>query len=179
MPRRLLAALTLIWIPLGAPAARAQDPVRTTPSTFAVEASVGRAAFVDDTEDLDHALVGGAARFRLTPRLSVGPEIVYMSAPGNDHDLFVMGSVWLDLIATDPVEPDRFVPFLVVGAGLMRHTDGSDYWTYSSTEGALSAGGGLRVAFGRRWYGLLELRGGWEPHVRITAGLGYRFGGRP
>ena len=46
----------------------------------ALEFSRGWAGFVDDAT-IHHAVFGGAARFYVTPRISVGPELVYMVGP--------------------------------------------------------------------------------------------------
>jgi len=43
-----------------------------------VEFPVGWAAFLDDAV-IDHGVFGACARVYLTPRLSVGPEVVYMT----------------------------------------------------------------------------------------------------
>jgi hypothetical protein len=180
MLRRRAVALPLICLLLGAPTAWSQERTQEpSPPTVAIEAHLGLAGFLDDYEERDHTVVGAAARFRLSPRLSFGPEFVRMTGPGQDRDTFLMGSLWVDLLKPDPAEPDAIEPFLVVGGGLMHHSDGNGIITYSSTEGAFTFGGGLRFTVGRRWYGVAEVRGGWEPHVRLVAGLGYRFGGRP
>src|SRR5689334_23637562 len=62
-----------------------------------LEATVGHAGFVDDAT-ISHLVVGGQARWPVTPRLSIGPEITYMKGPGSDRDLFVTGNVTWDLV---------------------------------------------------------------------------------
>lgn len=41
---------------------------------------VGHAAFLDE-DPIDHFVFGGAARFPLSPRVSVGTEVVYIIGP--------------------------------------------------------------------------------------------------
>lgn len=134
---------------------------------LAVELTAGHAAFVDDAY-IDHAVVSGAARTYLSPRISVGPEVTYMRGPGADRDLFVTGNLTFDL-----VRPDRRVtPFLVAGGGVLRHRDRIGPNEFSSMEGAVTGGGGARVRLGDRVHALGEFRLGWEPHYRVTGGVG-------
>jgi hypothetical protein len=136
-----------------------------------VEFTGGYAAFVDETA-IGHGVFGGALRFHLTRGLSVGPEIVYMAGPGEDRDLFLTGNVTFDFVNGGPGRPGRVTPFLVVGAGLMRHSDGLNGFGFSANEGAVTGGGGVRVWLTPRVYAASEFRIGWEPHLRITGTIG-------
>lgn len=135
----------------------------------AVEGVGGWAGFVDDAM-IDHGIVGASAKWNVSPRLSVGPEIVYMIGPGDDRDLFLTGNVTLDVFTSRPV-----TPFFVVGGGLFRHSDTVGFGSFSSTEGAFTAGGGVRFAIGDRFYLAPEARLGWELHTRLSISAGWRF----
>jgi len=167
MPRRTLlfvtAAVLMAAFPTGAPA---QD--RPAP---AVEGLAGYAGFVDDAT-ISHTIFGGAARWYLLPRVSVGPELVYMIGPRDDRDLVVTGNVTFDFLAGRPAA----TPFLVAGGGLFRHTDRFNGRSFSSTEGSFTLGGGVRVPLGERLYIAPEFRIGWETHYRVSAALGWRLG---
>ena len=161
---RLLATLILL---AAAPAA-AQPSFRSG----AAEGFAGYAAFLDDAP-IDHGVVGGSARIYLSPRIGIGPEIVYMRGPGDDRDLFVTGNLTFDLLrpaAGRPVEP-----FLVIGGGFSRFSDRFGATTFSSVEGAVTGGGGARIRLTERLYALGEFRLGWEPHYRITGGAGVKW----
>jgi hypothetical protein len=155
--------LTLSLMLIAAPA---------TAQTAAVEAIGGYAAFVDESF-IDHAVFGAASRFSLSPRVSIGPEIVYMRGPGFDRDLFVTGNLTFDVLRpAGGVRRGIVQPFLVAGGGLMRHSDRFGASTFTSAEGAVTGGGGARVWLTDRVYALGEFRLGWEPHYRATGGVG-------
>ena len=144
-----------------------------------LEAQAGYAGFVDDAT-IDHGYLGGAFKARLTPRLSIGPEIVWMRGPQHDRDLFLTGTLTWDLVSarqTGGGEPGRqattrVVPFLMAGGGAMRHEDRFGVETFASWEGAVTGGGGVRIHVGRRWYIAPEFRIGWEPHYRVGVAVG-------
>lgn len=138
----------------------------------AVEVVAGYAGFVDDAT-IDHAVVGGGARIYLSPRFSAGPELVYMHGPDGDRDLFLTGNVTFDILAPGPGRP--VIPFLVIGGGLMRHSSRVGPFSFSSTEGAVTGGGGARVRITDRAFVLGEFRIGWEPHSRVTGGIGVNW----
>ena len=48
--------------------------------------------------------------------------------------------------------------------------------TYTSREGAFTAGGGVRAFVGDRVTVGLDVRLGWEPHVRINGLVGLQLG---
>jgi len=156
--------LLVVAIVLGAREARAQERL-----PWGIEGTVGWAGLVDD-ESKAHTVFGGALRVPLTPRTSVGPEFMYMVGPGTDRDSFVIGSVWFDLL---PPRPGTYVtPYVVGGAGFMRHSNDFLGETFSSGERAFSAGGGVRAYFGDRLYAGADLRIGWELHLRAAVHVG-------
>jgi hypothetical protein len=137
-----------------------------------IEGTVGWAGFVDDAT-IEHTVFGGALLVPLTPRTSVGPEFMYMAGPGSDRDRFVIGSIWFD--ALTPRAGTYVTPYLVAGAGYMRHTDEFSGRSFSSGEGAFSAGGGVRAYLGDRVYAGADVRVGWELHLRAAAHVGIRL----
>ena len=166
---RPAAMLLALWI-TGVGEAWAQD------RPIAVEGTVGWAGFVDDATT-HHAVYGGGARFSLSPRISVGPEVAYMVGPDADRDIFVMGSLWIDLLP--PAAGLPIAPYFVVGGGYMGHRDelgrGPYPWNH---EGAFTAGGGARVHVNDRVYVGGDVRIGWELHLRSTAHVGVTWPGR-
>jgi hypothetical protein len=170
MLRPSAASLLLI---LAAPAP-AQSGLASRPPA-AVEAFAGYAGFVDESL-IEHAVLGTSARIYLTPRIALGPELAYMRGPGADRDLFLTGNLTFDLLSPRQGRPRRVSPFLVAGGGFMRHSDSFGAGTFSSSEGAVTGGGGVRVRLNDRAYAVADFRVGWEPHVRVTGGIGVSLG---
>ena len=140
----------------------------------AVDFLVGWAGFVDDAT-IDHSIYGAAGRLYLTPRLAVGPELVYMVGPNSDRDLFLTGNVTFDLMPPKQGRPRRITPFIVGGGGFFQHSDQAGSFSFTSYEGAFTAGGGVRGWITQRVYALADFRFGWELHGRINAGIGIGF----
>jgi hypothetical protein len=136
-----------------------------------VEVLSGYAGFIDDAT-IDHAVFGGAARVYLTPRIGVGPEITYMRGPGDDRDWFFLGNLTWDIRHPRAGRPRRVSPFLIVGGGFFTHRDRVGTGIFTSSEGAFAGGGGVRVHITDRVYAMGDYRIGWEPHRRITGGVG-------
>jgi len=133
------------------------------------EAVGGWVGFVDESP-VNHGIFGGAVKWHPSPRVAIGPEVVYMIGPGSDRDLFVTGNVTFDVFAGRPV-----TPFFVVGGGMMHHTENFGFQKFSSNEGAFTGGGGVRFAIGDRFYIAPEARLGWELHSRLSVAAGWRF----
>lgn len=140
------------------------------------EGHIGYAGFVDESP-VNHSIMGAAYRFHVSPRVSIGPEFIYMIGPGEDRDIFLTGDLWFDFIEPSPSGPARVVPYLVVGGGVMfhrnfLHNEGAKWF---AREPAVTGGLGARIAVNDRWYVAPEVRLGWEAHVRFSAAVGYRF----
>ena len=165
MPRWLAIALLM------ASPARLDAQPALNASTAAIDIAGGYAGFIDDAL-VDHAVVSTTFRYHLTRRISIGPELVYMVGPGNDRDLFLTGNLIFDFLGTAAPRPPAVSPYVVVGGGLMRHTNRFGGRAISAVEGAWTAGGGVRIRLTDRIYALGEFRVGWEPHVRTTGGIG-------
>jgi hypothetical protein len=132
-----------------------------TPSRLAVDFSAGYAAFVDESA-IGHVTLGGGVRWQLTPRVSVGPDFVFMRGPGDVREMFLTGKVIVDFM------PDRLVsPFVVADGGTMFHGDKFVTGSFWAKEGAVSGGGGVRINVSPRVSIATEFRIGWEPHFRI------------
>lgn len=156
--------MALLWGSL-VPHARAQE--RPAPT---VDLSAGWVGFADDGI-VSEGLVGAAARFYLSPRVSVGPELLYLNGPNHSH-LVLTGNVTWDLLAS----PDRVVPFVVAGAGLFQTRESFPIGSFTSSEGAFTAGGGIRVRASDRVLVGIDTRIGWELHVRVNGVVSVRLG---
>lgn len=163
-----LAMVMLFELAQAAPAA-AQPRVAPV-----IEFALGRVGFADDGI-VGESLVGGAGRFFLGPRISVGPELTYLRGDRHDH-LVLTGNVTFELLRP-PAGTRRIVsPFLVGGAGLFRTRARFPRDTFTSDEGAFTAGGGVRAAVGDRWTVGIDARVGWEPHIRVSGVIGVQLG---
>jgi hypothetical protein len=167
--RPALLALAFVLI-AGSAFAQPAEP-RPAP---AVEFLAGYAGFVDDAT-IDHSIFGAAGRVYLTPRLAVGPELVYMRGPDSDRDLFLTGNLTFDLLSPRQGQPRRVTPFILAGGGFFQHRDRVGSFSFTSYEGALTGGGGVRGWITERVYALADFRIGWELHSRVNGGIGIGF----
>jgi hypothetical protein len=125
---------------------------------------------------VSEAFVGGAARFYVLPRIGVGPEISYIQGENHSH-LMLTGNVTFDLLRPVNGEPRAVTPFAVVGAGLFRTSESfPNNGSFSSMEGAFTAGGGVRALVGKSVFVGAEARVGWELHLRLNGMIGVHFG---
>ncbi|MBA2305690.1 MAG: hypothetical protein H0W08_24075 [Acidobacteria bacterium] len=140
------------------------------------ELAAGALLFPDDGITVKEGLVGGTARFYVSPRLSVGPEVAYVR--GDDHaHLMLTGNLTFDFLGPVNGQPRPVTPFVVVGAGLFRtREEFPGTADFTSSEGAFTAGGGVRAHVGTRMILGAEARIGWELHVRVNAIVGIRLG---
>ena len=116
--------------------------------------------FADDVT-VSEPLFGGAVRWPLTPRLSIGPEVVYIQGDNHDH-LVVTGNLVFDFRPNQPLQP-----FVVAGGGMFRTREEFFDDAVTSAEGAFTAGGGVRARISDRVSVGVDARIGWELHVRI------------
>lgn len=174
-----LIACTILAPPLSGVAAAQARPTGGVPADaphrpIAIEVVAGWAGFVDE-ETIDHSVFGGAARFYLTPRLSVGPEVVFMKGPGEDRAFMATGNVTFDLLGPAGGKRPRVTPFVVGGAGVFRNRNQFVGGPYAHSEGAFTAGGGVRAFVSDRVYVASDVRIGWELHLRATVSLGVQL----
>jgi hypothetical protein len=164
---RLLVLVGAVLASLPQPAA-AQHMSRTV-----IETSAGWVGFADDGV-VSEGLVGTAVRWYLTPRVSVGPEVVWIAGRNHSH-LVSTGNVTFDLLSPKDGHPRRVTPFIVAGGGVFRTTESFVDGDFTSAEGAFTAGGGLRASPTGRVTCGVEARVGWELHIRINGFIGMRF----
>jgi hypothetical protein len=138
---------------------------------FVADGALGWAGFGDEGI-IHHTLIGAAWRGYVTRRISLGPEVQFMSGPGTDRDLILTGNVMVDLLAPTASRPRRTTPFVVLGGGLFRHSQRFLTGTFTSTEGAFTLGAGARTWVNERIYVAADARLGWEPHLRVAALVG-------
>jgi Outer membrane protein beta-barrel domain len=167
--RRAVLAGFLVLAPLVTTAASAQE--RPSP---AFDLSAGWVGFADDGV-VSEGMVGGAGRFYLWPRIAIGPELLWISGENHSHTVLT-GNVTFDFIAPTAGRPARATPFLVVGGGMFQTRESFFGDDFTNTEGAFTAGGGLRVAVGDRVTVGVDARIGWETHVRVNGVIGVRLG---
>jgi len=163
--------LTTGW-PAAAQATDAQNP--GVPPRTVVEGAIGWAGFGDERL-VHHTLLGASARYYLTRRLSIGPELQYMAGPGSDRDTILTANLVVDLLAPTASRPRRTTPYLVLGGGVFRHSQNDFGRAFSSTEGAFTAGLGVRGWVSTRVFVGADARIGWEPHVRLAGVVGVAF----
>jgi hypothetical protein len=137
-----------------------------------LEGTAGWAGFGDEGI-IHHTVVGVGYRHYVSRRISLGPEVQFMSGPGSDRDLIVTGNVMFDVLGPRVDRPRRTTPFIVAGGGLFRHSDRFGPETFSSTEGAFTGGVGVRTWVGERAFVAADARVGWEMHLRLAAVVGF------
>ena len=162
-----VSALSLLAAPMAAVAV-AQD--RPAP---AVEFSGGWVGFADDGV-VSEGLAGGAVRLYVLPRISVGPEVVYIAGENHSH-LIVTGNVTWDILSPVNGRPRQVTPFLVAGGGMFQTRESFSTGDFTSREGAFTAGGGVRSRVGERVVVGVDARVGWELHVRVAGMIGLQL----
>lgn len=161
---RALLILALLAGPMAGQAAAQNVPPP------AAELSVGWVGFADDGI-VNETMVGGTVRFYMTPKLSVGPEFVYIKGAGHSH-LMVTGNLTWDVL---PQGRNLVTPYLVAGGGVFQTRERFRGETFKSNEGAFTAGGGLRFNAEDRLIVGAEARVGWELHLRVNGFIGLQF----
>jgi hypothetical protein len=144
--------------------AAAQD--RPAPALDAHTAWFG---FADDGV-VSEAGFGAAFRWYVHPRIAIGPEAIYIQ--GDNHHHFVLtGNLTVDLLSGRALEP-----FIVVGGGMFQTHESFFDDAVTSTEGAFTAGGGVRGRVSDRVSIGLDARVGWETHIRVGGVVSVRLG---
>ena len=166
--RAAVGALGLLVAPMADPAMAQRGPGP------ALEFAAGWVGFADDGI-VSESLVGGAVRLYVLPRISIGPEIVYISGANHNH-LTVSANMTWDVVGSMGASRPRLTPFLVAGAGLFRTRESFPSGAFTSSEGAFTAGGGVRALIRDRMSVGIDARVGWELHLRINGLLGVRLG---
>lgn len=168
---RITSRLLLCVLAAAAMTARPFAQERPAP---VVEIAAGWLSFPDDGV-VREAMVGGAARWYVSPRLGIGPEISYIS--GRNHSHFIAtGNLTWDILSPSSGPPRPVTPFLVAGGGLYQTREQFQVGPYRSGEGAFTAGGGIRARVGDRVTAGVDARIGWELHLRVNGLVGVRLG---
>jgi opacity protein-like surface antigen len=154
--------LALTFVMLASPAFAQERP------KGAAELTGGWLGYVDEGTD-NRGLIGAAVKFHPSPRVAVGPELVYVIGPHGDRDVILTGNVTVDLLNA------RVTPFVVAGGGLFHQSVNFGSFKYTSTEGAFTAGAGMKFNVTDRFYIAPEARIGWELHTRVSVAIGSRF----
>ena len=163
----MLSTFALLASP-PAETAAAQEPPRP-----AVELVAGVLVFPDDGT-VRESMAGGSARFHLSPRIAIGPEITFVQGSRHTH-VIATGNLTFDVIGAAGAQEPPVTPFLVVGGGWYHSRDEFPSGSFNSNEGAFTAGGGVRARLGERLSIGAEVRIGWELHVRANGLVGWRF----
>ncbi len=140
---------------------------------------MGRSGFIDEVWDY-FTTIGADARIFVTPRLAIGPEVAYLTGEFDRleaSNLTVTGNITSDLVQDDGVR--RVVPYLVAGGGYLRQKTlvgggpgSTELVPFTSGEGTVSGGLGVRIALSSRVFIAPEFRLGWEPESRIAVTIG-------
>jgi len=138
------------------------------------EISGGWAGFADDGI-VSEGIFGGAARVYMTPRIAIGPEILYFSGSNHSH-LALTGNITFDLFSPSTSGARKFTPFVVAGGGLFQTRETAFAEDFTSNEGAFTAGGGVRAIAGDRVTVGFDARIGWETHLRFNGFVGIQLG---
>lgn len=141
---------------------------------WTAELAVGYAGLVDDATK-NYWLVGGDLRRSVSPRVSVGAELVTMSNSNllRDRIVVVTGNVVFDLY--ELTNARRVTPFVVGGGGVFWGREAFAAGPYWSSDPAFTAGGGVRVRVNDAVSAAAEYRVGWELHQRLNAVVSYRW----
>jgi hypothetical protein len=167
--RVLLATIAIVAMPGPARPASAQE----RPSPVA-ELHAGTLLFADDSVVKENFL-GGAGRLYVLPRIGIGPEIAYIRGRNHSH-LMLTGNMTFDVLGPVNRRPARMTPYLVAGGGLFQTREQFPGEIFTHTEGAFTAGGGVRARVGSVVTVGAEARVGWELHLRVNALVGIRLG---
>ena len=164
---RAAFAIMVLGLLCVVPTAAAQERPSTT-----VDLTAAWIGFADDGVVSEPAF-GAAIRWYVNPRIALGPELLYIRGDFHSH-LVLTGNVTWDVLpqASHPIA----TPFLVAGAGMFQTRETFFDDKVTSSEGAFTAGGGIRSRVGDRVSVGVDARIGWELHLRIGGFAAIRLG---
>ena len=146
-----------------------------------IDVVVGRSGFIDEVWDY-FTTIGGGARWFITPRLAIGPEVAYLTGEFDGLEashLSITGNVTFDFVRDDSNR--RVVPYVAAGGGYLRQRTlvgrgpgVPGLAPFTSSEGTVSGGIGARIAVSSRVFVAPEFRLGWEPTTRMAVLVGLR-----
>ncbi len=140
-----------------------------------VEAVAGWAGFVDE-DWIDRAMIGVGGRMFVTERIAAGAEFVFLSGSNDEYDWTLTGNATIDLVHDMGPTPRRIVPYAVMGGGYLRQVTRIGQRRFTSGEGTVSGGAGMRLGLGQRVFIAPEIRVGYEPELRFGIAVGFRPG---
>ena len=170
----LLFAIATVGGLAAAPVAPAQAP---RPETE-VKVTVGLG--LDESPAPVEKIIGGSVRYYVSDRVSVAPEILYLSAHRGDHHLLISPNLSFDF--GEPGPDTTFRPNLSVGGGVVltrsseRRTQASDPQPeepHTAVTPTFSVGFGFKLFVSDRVFVEPELRVGVGPAVRAGVSAGY------
>lgn len=167
VPSLVALAVVVVSVPRIAAAQERPAPV--------AELAAGTIDSPDNGTDR-HGFIGGAVRFYVLPRISIGPEFAYVTGERRSRRMLT-GNLTFDLVRPTNGQARPFTSFAVVGGGLFQTREEFPREVYTSSEGAFTAGGGVRARVTDRVGVGAEARLGWELHVRVNALVTVRLGG--
>src|SRR5262245_32388255 len=104
-PSLVALAVAVASVPHVATAQERPSPV--------AELAAGTIDFPDNGTDR-HVFIGGAVRFYVLPRISIGPEFAYVTGERRTRRMLT-GNVTFDLVRPASGQVRPFMPFAVVG----------------------------------------------------------------
>jgi hypothetical protein len=137
--------------------------------------TVGYTTFLDESAQ-HHLHTGAAVRFYVLNKLSIEPEFLYLYKDSTDSDIGFQVNVARDFGKLG----GKTVPYVVGGVGVL-HTRlkfplGNGLRNeFSTTEGLVSGGVGVKVYLNDRWFVAPEFRLGFETILRATVSIGYSW----
>jgi hypothetical protein len=134
-----------------------------------IRGTIGAAGFVDDSGS--HRTFGASARFYITRRFAIEPEIQYLALNRNHHDWIFLPNASFDFRSIDK----RVIPYVIGGVGYLRISDGIAR-RFSIGTWVAEGGGGAKIYVNRNVFIAPEVRIGSELYVRASASVGYTFG---
>jgi len=136
------------------------------PGSVDAKVSFGTVAFEDQEY---HVHLGGSVRYYVTRRFSVEPEFQFFRGSSGHSDVLVIPNVNWDF------REGRVVPYVTAGFGWMRSNFPQFRPSFSTNDGLLQAGAGVKLYPAKNWFVAPELRVGSELHARWGMAIGYTF----
>jgi hypothetical protein len=143
------------------------DAAKIRKGRFEIAGGTGWAGFADDGW-LHHVTATAQVRLRLAGGLKFAPEFSYMYRAAADRDL-----VFVPNLIYEFRRGAKIAPYLIGGAGILRHYERHPYWSWVSNGKTFGFGFGTKIFISQRFYVAPEARFGWEPFLRIGGSIGY------
>ena len=139
----------------------------------AIEFTAGALMFPDDGT-VTEGMLGASARYYVSPRVAIGPEVLFVQGDNHSH-IIATGNVTFDFVSQAAGQRPAIIPFADVGGGMFQTRDRRPRGGFTSSEGAFTAGGGVRGFVNERMSVGAEARIGWELHLRFNGIVTWTF----